>query len=204
MSGVVAFIRRCLAAGMDYETALLAAEQFEASPPTPTPGALRQRRYKARHQTSSVTPSDDNDVSDAGDERVLGKEKSPEPPKENSTPKPPPSPPMGAHGSKIVRLEKPNGFERFWEAYPRKVGKGAARPKWDKALHKADPAEIMAALERAKHDWSELESQFIPHPATWLSQERWLDEPVTRATGPPVARVDPDFLARQLARLNPQ
>lgn len=54
MSGVVAFIRRCLAAGMDQESALCAAEQFEAQPAA-SASAARQRRYRERKAASRVT-----------------------------------------------------------------------------------------------------------------------------------------------------
>jgi hypothetical protein len=58
----VAFIRRCLAAGMDLDTALLAAEQFEGAPEAITPRQARnaryyqQRRLKASETSESKTP----------------------------------------------------------------------------------------------------------------------------------------------------
>ena len=69
-------------------------------------------------------------------------------------------------------------FDDFWAACPRKVGKGAARTKWKSAIKVATPDEIIAGMERAASDWrfKGVEKQFIPHPATWLSQERWDDE----------------------------
>lgn len=76
-------------------------------------------------------------------------------------------------------------FEAFWKAYPRKVGKGAARKSWDRAKTLSYPDAIIAAVMRQTFDHRE---RFIPHPATWLNQERWLDEgqtgdPVLRAAG---------------------
>lgn len=69
-------------------------------------------------------------------------------------------------------------FDEFWAAYPRKVGKGAAITKWAKAIKLAPPYEIMSGLEAAKNEWvmKETETQFIPHPSTWLHQRRWEDE----------------------------
>lgn len=64
-------------------------------------------------------------------------------------------------------------FAAFWEAYPRKAGKGAARTAWVRALTKATAAEIMAGLERHQFD---TRPEYRPHPATWLNQERWADE----------------------------
>ncbi len=70
-------------------------------------------------------------------------------------------------------------FTEFWEAYPRRVGKGAAeriflRLKVDEALLET----MLNAIERAKHSkaWNKNGGEFIPHPSTWLNQKRWLDE----------------------------
>lgn len=65
-------------------------------------------------------------------------------------------------------------FETFWRAYPRRIGKGAARSKFQQALRKTTLEVMLAALEAYKRhkpperDWC--------HASTWLSQERWLDE----------------------------
>lgn len=68
-------------------------------------------------------------------------------------------------------------FEEFWQAYPRKIGKGAARKAWEKAVEKSPPYEIMAGVEKFKRakPWRG-DLQFCPHPTTWLNQERWEDE----------------------------
>ena len=65
-------------------------------------------------------------------------------------------------------------FEQFWSAYPRKTAKGSAREAFRKALTKSTLPSILAAIERQKPRWSD--PKFIPHPATWLNAERWLDE----------------------------
>lgn len=66
-------------------------------------------------------------------------------------------------------------FEAFWKQYPRKVGKLAAKRKWD-ALHPGPIviAQIMDTLEWQCELWRD--PKFIPHPATWLFQGRYLDE----------------------------
>jgi hypothetical protein len=76
-------------------------------------------------------------------------------------------------------------FDRWWAAYPRKVGKGAAVRAYASAVRKAPPDTLLSALTAYRFDSRE---QFIPHPATWLNGERWLDEidtfdPVLRAAG---------------------
>lgn len=68
-------------------------------------------------------------------------------------------------------------FDEFWKAYPRKVDKkGAARSFFRiKGLTKAFP-QIMEALEKCKksQQWIKDGGNFIPHPTTWINQERWL------------------------------
>ena len=75
-----------------------------------------------------------------------------------------------------VVIEDP--FDTFWREYPRKVGKGDARKKFAKALTKTSFDNLMAALQRVKASaqWTKDGGQFVPHPATWLNQERWDDE----------------------------
>ena len=75
-------------------------------------------------------------------------------------------------------------FERFWKAYPRKVGKQAALKKWHHAKINGKVDRIIAAVEIQKRtpQWAKDGGQFIPHPATWLSQGRWEDEPFAKET----------------------
>lgn len=71
------------------------------------------------------------------------------------------------------RASSSEGFDEFWNAYPRKVKKGVAEKAWGKAIKLASPETIMAALKNYR--WSE-DRQFIPHPASWLNGKCWLDE----------------------------
>lgn len=78
-----------------------------------------------------------------------------------------------------------DGFEAFWQAYPRKVGKGAVIRMWPGIMKKTSVTAVLMAISTQSFDHRE---RFIPHPATWLNQERWLDEaqtgdPVLRAAG---------------------
>jgi hypothetical protein len=70
-------------------------------------------------------------------------------------------------------------FEEFWQLYPRKAGKKAAKKAWsgiapDAALF----AAIMSAIGDAKRYWTihGISQKHIPHPSTWLNEERWDDE----------------------------
>ena len=68
-------------------------------------------------------------------------------------------------------------FEEFWKAYPRKVGKGACRKIWNrKKFDDKTLIKMKTALEWQKYlkQWQDV--AFIPHPQTWLNQERWEDE----------------------------
>ena len=62
-------------------------------------------------------------------------------------------------------------FDEFWQKYPLKVGKGAARKSYLKATKKTSHEKIMDGLSRYDPD-----PNFICHPSTWLNQERWDDE----------------------------
>ena len=65
-------------------------------------------------------------------------------------------------------------FDNFWEAYPRKTAKGAAKKAWEKIT---EPAEVIEGARRFALDPTR-DPSFTPHPATWLNAERWLDEPL--------------------------
>ena len=69
-------------------------------------------------------------------------------------------------------------FENFWKSYPRKAGKGAAKKSFEAAMKKTTPEKILSAIEVQKQSrqWTSDDGRFIPHPATWLNQQRWDDE----------------------------
>lgn len=77
-------------------------------------------------------------------------------------------------------MEVVSGFDLFWGEYPRKAGKGAARRKFEQAIRRTTALAIIQALAAQKAaGMFSLDPQFIPHPATWLHQERYDDEVVT-------------------------
>ena len=75
--------------------------------------------------------------------------------------------------------------EQFWQAYPRRVGKGAAIRKLQSIEKSATvPFEtILAAVVRFKNASRLTAMGYIPHPATWLNAERWNDEAAALITG---------------------
>lgn len=72
---------------------------------------------------------------------------------------------------------KANKFEDFWRIYPRKVGKKRALLSWSK--NKCDDVadEIISHVTaRIVDDQQWQDSQFIPHPTTFINGELWQDE----------------------------
>jgi hypothetical protein len=67
-------------------------------------------------------------------------------------------------------------FEAFWRLFPRKVAKLAAQREWQRLKPDEElQRQIEAALVWQMPRWTDL--KFTPHPATWLHQGRWMDEP---------------------------
>ena len=87
-----------------------------------------------------------------------------------------------------------SGFEKFWEEYPRKEKKTAARQKWehldpDDALQEKILADI--ALKKTTEAWREDGGRYIPQPTTYLNQRRWEDEfKPAKSRGQPYAQHD--------------
>lgn len=96
-----------------------------------------------------------------------------------------PNQPNQPNLTKPNQPNQPSEFEVVWAAYPRKIGKEAARKVWQK-LNGSRPAVavILTAIEQQRQtaQWKKDGGQFIPHLATWLNQHRWEDE--TRASTP--------------------
>ena len=77
-----------------------------------------------------------------------------------------------------ARRESDALFEEFWLAYPRREAKPRAQKAWqavrpDRAL----THRMLAAIERQRQSlqWQRDGGKYIPHPATWLNGQRWLD-----------------------------
>jgi uncharacterized protein YdaU (DUF1376 family) len=69
-----------------------------------------------------------------------------------------------------------NGFNEFWQQYPKKVGKDAALKSWLKTKAKIDDVLKALAWQKESDQWLRNDGQFIPNPATYLNQGRWQDE----------------------------
>lgn len=85
-------------------------------------------------------------------------------------------------------------FEAWWTLYPRKTGKYDCWLIWQRIRPTPTlQAKMIATLDWQRHctDWTKDHGDFIPHPATWLNQGRWDDEPTEASGRPPSVH---DFL----------
>ncbi len=93
-------------------------------------------------------------------------------------------------------------FAEFWRVYPRRVGKRAARTAFERAVGRGVPAErILEGARRFAGDPNLPEPRFIPHPATWLNQDCWDDDPLPPRAGSGRPRSDPGGRNRAFAIL---
>lgn len=81
-------------------------------------------------------------------------------------------------------------FEEFWLVYPRKVGKGAAKKAWEKAVKgiKARPSDILDGARRYAAAKRGTDMQYVAHASTWLNAQRWLDDDATNVQSDEVSR----------------
>lgn len=70
-----------------------------------------------------------------------------------------------------------DGFERFWDLYPVKLGKKQAWEVWQ--ADPPEPGQVTYAVERWKHSrqWNRENGRFIPRPAKFLEEKHYLDIP---------------------------
>lgn len=70
----------------------------------------------------------------------------------------------------------PEDFLWFWSEYPNKKAKLDALKAWKQTAElRPDTEEIIAAISTQKNS-NEWMRGYIPYPATWLRDGRWLDE----------------------------
>jgi hypothetical protein len=72
-----------------------------------------------------------------------------------------------------------DGFEEFWNIYPKKTGKDKALPAWRKKKPKIDDVLKALAWQIESEQWNKQGGQFIPNPTTYINEGRWKDEPPT-------------------------
>jgi hypothetical protein len=84
-------------------------------------------------------------------------------------------------GSPNIRNREPitpDGFEEFWNLYPKKVARPKAIQSFKAAMKKTTLEAMLSSLRNfiRSADWLKDGGQWVPHPTTWLNQERWNDE----------------------------
>jgi len=98
----------------------------------------------------------------------------------SSEPEVPLEPP--ARTTRHPRMERePDGFSLFWDPYPRHIGRRAAAKSFAAALARhadVDPEDMAnaAAAFAARMEKEGKDPQYIPHPTTWLNQDRFMEE----------------------------
>jgi hypothetical protein len=93
------------------------------------------------------------------------------------SPKPSIEPSIKNHPFNAQKIERL--FDLFWEVYPRRVGKIAARKAFIKAIKTEDAEMIIESARSFANDPNQPTSkQFIAHPTTWLNEGRWSDGPL--------------------------
>lgn len=114
-------------------------------------GSLTMRQGVSHHETKVVSPRDTN--------RQLNSQSN----------------------SQLKEYGQNDHFDRFWEAYPRKVKKREAMKAWQKI---SNPERTLALITEnidrriEAGEWLLSEQQYIPHPPSYLNQRRWEDEVV--------------------------
>ena len=81
---------------------------------------------------------------------------------------------------KKIKNKDSDHFDEFWFKYPRKIGKSICSNKYIIALKKTNHDQIMKSLDAHVKSWKDTDIEFIPHPSTWLNQERWDDVVATQ------------------------
>ncbi len=78
----------------------------------------------------------------------------------------------------------PDRFEEWWRSYPRKVGKPKALAAWGRKIKTNDLQTVIEGTRLWVEYYSaeKTEPQFIPHPTTFLNEERFRDTPPARKT----------------------
>jgi hypothetical protein len=84
----------------------------------------------------------------------------------------------------VSSAEWDQGFEDFWSACWRRVGKHPCREVWSKLKPKSGSRQecedlfnaILDAAMRHGRVYANRDMERRPHPITWLRQRRWEDE----------------------------
>jgi hypothetical protein len=152
---------------------------------------------KARWDKKNGAPSNATSMDQAEPQEGSSNAPSPSP-----SPSPIPIPKQTAPEKECVLL-----FDSFWSMLPKKLGKKDCLTWWMKNCKTTEKAEtIISGIEDHLPLWAVTEPQYIPHPKTWLHQERWTDEvvmPVEKVNSmqPRTPREAFDMQGNEIARM---
>lgn len=71
-----------------------------------------------------------------------------------------------------------DGFDEFYNAYPKKKNKTDAEKAWKKIKPPIDDVLKALAWQRESKEWQKESGKFIPYPASYLNAGGWMDEPI--------------------------
>ena len=189
MSVIAAALKHMLASGMPHDAIVQAVADMEAASASGDVQADRRReRDRIRKRAVRGNPQTSADSAETADNADI-----PLPlPSSPQTPQQPTPSPMGISTREAAKRDdraEALAFGEFWTAYPRKVAKPEAAKAYAKALRRVDApdaaATVLAGLARHLPAWAETEPDLVPHPTTWLNQDRFHDTPSAPRTPQP-------------------
>jgi hypothetical protein len=131
--------------------------------------SFRMREVALANMAKPSGSSDINDTASGGSSSIFARKQyhfcTPEPIKEPIREK-------SYLSAKVVS----DGFEEFYEAYPRHVGREAARKAYAKAIKSTTAETILAAAKKYAQQRRGQDPHYTAHPATWLNRGSWADE----------------------------
>jgi len=80
------------------------------------------------------------------------------------------------NSEETVRHVASEGFNEFWNEYPRKIAKVDAQRAWVKIHPQLEDVLNGVRAWKNTDQWTREGGRYIPHPATFLNQRRWEDE----------------------------
>lgn len=144
------------------------------------------KRYESLRNSTNRTNSyefveqrEESEKEDRPKETPKKKSSPPDPLVKENTPEKYPGEERGREDKHSARVRTPTeeAFETFWVAYPKKVGKKDAFRAFQKVPASDRPLLVPAVeMQKQSRQWQSEGGRFIPNPATWLNQGRWLDE----------------------------
>lgn len=144
--------------------------------------AARQKRFRDTHNgvTDAVTETSEETSNAVTDPLVTAPHTYIHTYNQTNNQTEPQSKTPPAASPRVGKSASPDRFDEFWNIYPRREAKAAARKAWTSAIKRGDTDKILAAAASYRDDprRQRADPKFTPHPATWLNQDRWDDEPL--------------------------